>query len=313
MWVERKPSWIRTVLRGGIALPRIWRRTFSVTAVSVVVTLLFMRLPAVHYSITSTPFVLIGLPLGIFLGFKNNASYDRYWEGRRLWGQLVNTARSFTRQILTLIEPQADATETSPEAVRAFEVKLVHTLIAYVHALRHHLRDEEPFETLGRILPAEEVDPLRGEGNVPVGLLQRMGDQLALARRRRWIHAFHVAVLEQSLTTLTEVQGSCERIKSTPVPYSYTVLVHRIVAVYCMALPFGLAETIGWATPLVVLGVSYAFFGLDSIGDEVEQPFGTDVNDLPLEAISVAIESNLRERISEPRPRAVKARRGILS
>jgi len=301
------------VIRGGKALPRIWRRTLLVTVMGVVVTYLYLTVPALHYSITSTPFVLIGLPLGIFLGFRNNAAYDRYWEGRRLWGQLVNTSRSLTRQVLTLLEPQADASDTSPEAVRQLEESFVHTLIAYVHAFRFHLRDQSPWETLERLLPEADVALLRKADNVPYGILQLLGDKLVVARKKRWIHPMHVPVLEGSLTILTDVQGACERIKTTPVPYSYTVLLHRIVAIYCFGLPFGLAETIKWATPFVVLGVSYSFFGLDAIGDEVEQPFGTDVNDLPLEAIARTIESNLRVRLGEDRLPPLAPVKGVLA
>jgi putative membrane protein len=122
-----------------------------------------------------------------------------------------------------------------------------------------------------------------------------------------------VPVLEASLTTLTDIQGACERIKSTPIPYSYTVLLHRIVAVYCTLLPFGLMDSIKWATPAVVLAISYCFFGLDAIGDELEQPFGVDINDLPLKAISRTIERNLRERLGEKVPPPVAPARGVLT
>jgi putative membrane protein len=312
MFVEKRSSWIATVALGGVALPHIWMRTFAVTAVSIGVTVAYREVPALHYSITATPFVLIGLPLGIFLGFRNNTAYDRFWEGRKLWGSLVNTARSLTRQIITLIEPQTDAEEKAPEAIRAQEVAMVHMLIAYVHSLRHHLRESDPFSTLERVLPEAEVARLRGEPNVPIAILQRIADLMVDARRKHWIHPLHVPVIEQSLTTLTDIQGGCERIKSTPIPYSYTVLMHRIVAMYCTLLPFGLDETIGWATPVVVLFVSYALFGLDAIGDEVEQPFGLDPNDLPLSTISRAIEANLRVRIGEEPPSLFEPRDGIL-
>lgn len=313
MWVESKGTWVRTVVFGGAVLPHIWRRTLAVTAVSVVVTFLYKTVPQAHVSLTSTPFVLIGLPLGIFLGFRNSAAYDRFWEGRKLWGQLVNTTRSLTRQVLTMFEPQPDATDTSVDAVREWEVKVVRGVIAFVHALKHHLRGESPFEKLEAVMGEAEARALRDADNVPYAILQRLGEYVVEARRRRWIHAFHVPVIEQSLTLLTDVQGACERIKSTPVPYSYTVLMHRIVAVYCTCLPLGLAETIGFVTPVVVLGVSYALFGLDAIGGEIEQPFGLDVNDLPLDAIAQTIESNLRRRIGEPSPAPVEPKGGVLT
>ena len=312
MFVEKRRSWIATVVLGGAALPKIWLRTLAVTALSVAVTYAYREVPSLHYSISTTPFVLIGLPLGIFLGFRNNTAYDRFWEARKLWGSLVNTARSLTRQIITMIEPQSEAEEKAPEAIQAHEVAMVHMLIAYVHALRHHLRDSSPFATLERLVNEDEVTRLRGELNVPIAILQRIADLMVDARRKHWIHPLHVPVIEQSLTALTDIQGGCERIKSTPIPRSYTVLMHRIVAVYCGLLPFGLDETIGWATPVVVMFVSYSLFGLDAIGDEIEQPFGLDPNDLPLSTISRMIEANLRVRIGEKPPPLFEARDGVL-
>lgn len=315
MWVDRSRSWIWTVILGGFALPHIWLRTLTVTAISIVVTIIYESVEEVHYALTATPFTLVGLPLGIFLGFRNNTAYDRFWEGRKLWGALVNTSRSITRQILTLIEPQPDA-ERGPEVdeeIRQFEIRFVHLVIAYAHALRHHLRDTSPMEVLEHILGPEEASRFRDEENVPTAMIQRMGDLLVEARRKKWIHPFHIPVLEGSLTALTDIQGGCERIKATPIPYSYTVLMHRIVAVYCTLLPFGLMDTIKWATPFVVLAISYCFFGLDAIGDELEQPFGTDINDLPLKAISRNIERNLRERLGEKLPPPLAAERGVLT
>ncbi|WP_394824047.1 bestrophin family protein [Pendulispora albinea] len=313
MWVERNRSWFATVALGGYVLPRIWKRTLMVTAVSVIVTVLYHAVPVFHHSIGDKPFALIGLPLGIFLGFRNNAAYERFWEGRKLWGSLVNTSRSLTRQVLTLLEPEEGPGAPKPDALIAFERHFVHMIIGYVHALRHHLRDTDSTSTLERILPPGELDRVRGDDNVPLALLQRMGELMSEARQRHWVNPYHVAIFEQSLVSLTDIQGACERIKSTPIPYSYTVLMHRIVAGYCTLLPFGLDETAGDATPLVVLAISYAFFGLDAIGAEIEQPFGTDINDLPLGGISTTIERNLRARLREELPPAAAPYKGVLT
>lgn len=309
MWIEKKRSWIEMVALGGFALPHIWMRTLTVTVISIFVTVLYEEVPQLHYSLTTAPFTIVGLPLGIFLGFRNNTAYDRFWEGRKLWGALVNTSRSFTRQIITLVDAPAELESEG----RAFEQRLVRMLVAYVHALKLHLRELPPKDTLEKILPQEEVERVVDDENVPLALLQRMGDLFVEARRKKWIDPFHVPVLDSSLTSLTDIQGACERIKNTPIPYSYTVLIHRIVAGYCVLLPFGLMETIKWATPAVVLVISYCFFGLDSIGDEIEQPFGFDTNDLPLDSISNTIERNLRKRINDPLPEKLKAKRGILT
>jgi putative membrane protein len=310
MWVERKHSWIETVALGGFALPQIWFRTITVTAISVIVTVLYEEVPQLHYALTPAPFTLVGLPLGIFLGFRNNTAYDRFWEGRKLWGALVNTSRSLARQILTLVDPE---TKVDADELDAFRTEWVHLVIGFVHALRHHLRDSSSFDELERIIGEDETERLRKQDNVPYALIQRLGERLAEARRKQWIHPFHVPVIEASLVALTDIQGACERIKNTPVPYSYTVLLHRIVAVYCALLPFGFMDVIKWATPFVVLAISYCFFGLDAIGDELEQPFGVDTNDLPLASISRTIERNLRERLGEDVPPPMTARRGVLT
>lgn len=313
MWVDKRRSWIELVILGGFALPHIWTRTLTVTAIATVVTVLYEKVPAIHYSLTTAPFTIVGLPLGIFLGFRNNTAYDRFWEGRKLWGALVNTSRSIARQTLTLIQPQSEPGSASPERVQELQRRLVHATIGFVHALRHHLRETSPFETLEQVLPKDAVEALRTESNVPLAILQRMGETARLAYDEKCLHAFHVNVLEASLTSLTDIQGACERIKSTPIPFSYTVLMHRIVGIYCTLLPFGLMDTVGWATPVVVLAISYCFFGLDAIGDEIEDPFDVDVNDLPLDAISRSIERNLRARLGEQIPEPVAPQKGVLT
>jgi putative membrane protein len=106
-------------------------------------------------------------------------------------------------------------------------------------------------------------------------------------------------VLERRLSNTTDIQGGCERIKGTPIPFAYSVLIHRIVALYCLLLPFGLVQTVGWLTPVVVALIAYAFFGLDEIGDEIEDPFSTQPQDLPLTALCRTIEVNLLQAIGE--------------
>jgi putative membrane protein len=311
MWVEEHPSWISIVLRWrGSIMPRIWRRVFAVTVLGLITTALYEGVPALHLTLTPVPFTLIGLPLGIFLGFRNGSSYERFWEGRKLWGALVNTSRTLTRQILTIVRAPDGADETAVEEFRQGTVRM---LVAYVHALRLHLRGQAPWVELEPILAPDLVARLREEENVPIAILQELGERFADARRRGWIHEFHVPIFDASLTSLTDIQGGCERIKATPIPFSYTVLMHRIVAIYCVLLPFGLFDTVKWMTPVVVAFVSYAFFGLDSIGEEIEDPFGLDVNDLPLTAISRTIEINLRRRIGDPRPEPHRPVRGVLT
>ncbi|MCP4805549.1 MAG: hypothetical protein GY913_15570 [Proteobacteria bacterium] len=291
-------TWLRiTLMVRGSTLPHTWRRILFTTGLAMVVTALWHN-EVVHldqYSLSTTPFAIMGVAMSIFLGFRNNTSYDRFWEGRKLWGRIVNVSRSFTRQVMTLIQ--------SPEAggARTLHEELVRRQMAYVHALRLHLRDQEwkDWQELGQFIAADELAALKTETNRPNALVHRTGELVAEAYRKGWVHAQHLPVIEGSLTEMIGVQGGCERIKATPVPFAYQVLTHRIVAIYCITLPFGLLDVVGSMTPAVVALVAFAFYGLDAIGDEIEEPFGYDPNDLPLHQLSRMIEINLRQRLGE--------------
>lgn len=200
-----------------------------------------------------------------------------------------------------------------PEQRAAVHRELVHRIVAYVHVFRHHLRDESDLSDVVGHLPDDEVERLDGESNRPTAVSARTGERLRELWDRGWVHPMHLPVLEASLTEMTGIQGGCERIKATPIPASYTILIHRIVATYALALPFGIVDTIhGW-TPVVVLLIAYAFYRLDAIGDEIENPFGFDDNDLPLSTLSRMIEVNVRQRLAETDlPPMLEAERGIL-
>jgi ion channel-forming bestrophin family protein len=283
----------------GSALSRIKGRLCSVFTFAVLVTLLADHFHLLRSTITLAPFTLIGLALSIFLGFRNNTSYDRFWEGRRLWGALVNVSRSFARQCQLYIGAREGARDGNDAPAISLQRELVYRTIAYVHSLRMHLRDGIEWDALSKFLPAAEVEQLRKHHNVPYAILSGTSHWLRGAWTAGHIDTYHLPALDQSLNQFLDIQGGCERIKSTPIPHSYTVLIHSIVASYCFMLPFGLVDTIhGW-TPLVTLIVSYAFLGLDAVGDEIENPFGLDQNDLPLSTISTTIEVNLRQTIGD--------------
>jgi putative membrane protein len=296
--VEKRQHWIAHLFAfRGTAVRRIWLRLAEVTVVAVTVTYLYEKHGFFAEGITTLPFTLIGLALGIFLGFRNNTSYDRFWEGRKLWGRLVNTSRTLTRQLMTLIGPGPDS--GGDPQLQAIHQEMVYRVIAYVHAFRCHLRDQPFADELAPFLPADEIDALEGESNVPIALLHRIGQRVRELYDSKLVHPLHMNLLEESLATLTDIQGGCERIKATPIPKSYNTLMHRLVSFYVFALPFGVVQQVGVFTPEVTILVAYAFLGLDAIGEEIEEPFGVDPNDLPLSAMSRMIEVNLRQRLGE--------------
>ena len=294
-------SWFRLLFEyRGSALSRIKGRLLGVFAVACAVTLHF-HITGSELDLSTVPFTLISLALGVFLGFRNNTSYDRYWEGRKLWGRLVNDARSFARLTLHLIAPEVvPGVHGDPLRTRALQRDLVYRTIGYVHALRLHLRGElHDLKALAPFIAEAELETLKKRHNVPLAILDTMSARVAEARRLGVLHNRDVHLLENMLNDLCDVQGGCERIKATPIPWSYTVLMHSIVATYCFTLPFGLITTTKLLTPVVVALIAYAFLGLDAVGDELEEPFGSDYNDLPLSTLSRMIEVNLRQQLGE--------------
>jgi len=292
--LDKKPSWLSQVFTfKGTALKVVWKRVLFTTLLALFVTLAHEAWDIFKYSLTPLPFSLMGLALSIYLGFRNNTGYDRYWEGRKLWGRMVNVSRTFARQVQSLVR--------DPEGGDASEVhkRLTYLHIGYVHNMRQHLRDENERSEIAEFAPADLLDKIHGHKNRPISMLNEMGRQLRELYDRGWIDSIGFQTLESSLTEMTGVQGACERIKSTPIPFSYTVLMHRIVLIYCVGLPFGIVSSIHMLTPVVVMIVAYAFYGLDAVGTEIENPFNHDANDLPLSALSRMIEVNLREDLGE--------------
>jgi len=295
MIIVENRSWLG-ILRSvrGTTLQKTWGRLALAVLSSTVATYLHLAYGFFEHDLTLAPFQLIGLALGIFLGFRNNASFDRFWEGRKLWGQIVNSSRSATRLILSTVGPAEVADE-----VKVRHRELVYHVIAWVHALRHGLRRHDKLEELEPFLDPVECEALREETNRPNAIISHLSLMLRQDVERGWLDKLHHCAIESELNQLVNSQGGCERIKSTPIPYVYTVLLHQVVAVYCFALPFGLVHSIGDLTPFVVLLVAYAFFSLDAVGDELEDPFGTSPNHLPLSTMATIIELNLREAMGE--------------
>ena len=218
------------------------------------------------------------------------------------------TSRDLARQFETFLHPAGGGEDEAAELAHTRH-RMTRAIIAYAHALRHHLRGSDPGPDFDRLLPADWRPALAHAEHRPAAVLQRLGGELRLCIERAWVAPILAQEIDRSFSRLGEVLGGCERIRSTPIPFSYSVLLHRTVYVYCYLLPFGLIDTIGNFTPLVVGIVAYTFFGLDAIGDEIEEPFGTTANDLPLSALSHAVEADLRELSGEgctpPSPKAV--------
>lgn len=200
-----------------------------------------------------------------------------------MWGQLVIESRNLARQVYGL------------ELLGHEEI--IRYVIAFVHTLRHQLRQSSAEQEWLRLLELKDIEYLRTRQNPASALLVFIAKKINQLASQKQINSQQWARLDVTLGQLSEVLGGCERIANTPLPYTYSVILHRTVYLYCMLLPFGLLDGLGVMTPLMVTLVAYTFFALEALSDEIEEPFGIMANDLPLHALSVGIEISLLDMI----------------
>ncbi|WP_213804382.1 bestrophin family ion channel [Granulicella sp. dw_53] len=266
-------------------------------------------------ALPNIPLALYGSAIGIILGFRNNSAYSRWWEARTLWGTVVNNSRSLGRQVTTGMRANGAA-----EAAELKEVQrcMVYHQIAFVHALRQHLRGLEPWWELKPLLESAgcSVDEMKGlseQKNLPLALQQRMGRMLDDCLERGWMDPMQWRAMDESLNDLVDAQGGAERIKNTPMPKQYDYFPQFFVQIYCVLLPLALVTSMGWFTPLGSTLVGFMFLALDKIGRDLEDPFDNTIYDIPMTAISKTIETNLRQMLGETElPEPEKPVAGVL-
>ena len=288
-----RPSALRLffVWRGSIVahiLPQILG--FAVYAAAIVAATRALGLDVSAVGVA--PFALIGITLSIYLSFRNSAAYDRWWEARRLWGQLVAESRTLPRATEALL--------ADPAVRRRF----LFGFLGFCHLLRGRLRAVDVREA---IAPFGVVAGSSREA------VREMGRMIAAARRSGELDPIGHRILEERLTALTAIEAGCERIAGTPLPFAYTLLLHRTTYLVCLLLPLGLVGTAGWATPLFTALIAYAFFGLDRLSEELAGPFGTEANDLALDSLCRTCEISVLEALGDPVPPPLAPRGYYLS
>lgn len=277
--------------------PQISRKLGMFFVYDLTISGLYVFADAKFVSIPSLPLGMIGAALSIFLAFRTKSSYDRWWEARTLWGGLVNSSRTLARQALTMFD-----TASKPAEAKHMQRRLVAQQIAYVHSLRCHLREQNPFPELCRRLDPEMVNFLRFHKNVPAAILLCMGRDLQTSFRAGWIDSYRFTAIDSTLSELTNIQGGCERIKNTPMPRQYDYFPRLLVTVFCLLLPIGLVQGLGMLTPIASTVLSFIFVTIDRIGREIETPFNNTVHDTPMTSLSRTIEINLRQHLGEETP-----------
>jgi putative membrane protein len=293
MIVRPRPHWLHLLfVRRGSLVGRIWSQQLFTFIFACGVVWTHGTLFHWKVTLTASPFSLMGVSLAIFLGFRINASYDRYWESRKLWGAVLVAARDLARQAITLTAP--------PTTPRPFVLGLA----GFAAVMRNQLRQRPADAQVAGLLPAEFLQRLPSLRHPTAAVGLWLGEQLRGFREAGGQSEMLASVMEQSLNQLMAALGGCERIANTPLPFTYSVILHRSTYLYCLLLPFGLVDAIGALTPLVVCFVSYTFFALEALSDEIEDPFGTMPNDLALDAMVAAIHASLLEMLGDTPPPA---------
>ncbi len=238
----------------------------------------------------ATPVAVVGGAIGIFVSFRTNSAYDRWWEGRKLWGRMINVSRHFCTQAINYL----------PEDARDVSARLVHRHVAYVDALRCLLRKQDPLvdEDFLRSLP-DDPESLRGSSNLTHALLHLQSEDIVALDEAGKLSEFRVQLLDRSLEQMLAVQGGCERIKKTPMPRGYGFIAERLIMVYSVLFPFGLVADVGWLVVPINVLVCLSFALISEAGRVLEDPFTMFWNGLPLFNMSRTIERNLRERLGE--------------
>lgn len=264
-----------------------FRMLLPATAVLTAFTALFCYLDEkdiVVLKSTTIMHSLVGFVISLLLVFRTNTAYDRWWEGRRLWGDLVNNSRNLMLKIDAFV----------PTANKETKINFRKLISNYAFALKGHLRngfDEKELEEYEGL----HMNDLKKVKHVPNRIALQLYTEADKLVKQGVITEERLIVLNEELRSFTNIAGACERIKKTPIPYSYSTFIKRIIFIYILTLPLGLIHDLHWLSIPIVLFVFYAFASLELLAEEIEDPFGTERNDLPTDELAVTIKKNLQE------------------
>jgi putative membrane protein len=227
---------------------------------------------------------LLGFALSLLLVFRTNTAYDRWWEGRKLWGALVNNSRNLAIKLNTLL-PADD------EKNRSFFRKAIPM---YALVLKNHLQTEATRYSLDDIAHPE-LNSLDIEKHIPNQVANAITARVLDLQKNNAISGYELMVINGEITSFTDICGACERIKNTPIPFSYSAFIKKFLFIYVMTLPIAYSFSLGyWVIPVVSI-VFYVLASLELIAEEIEDPFGADANDIPMERITSNIQKHIEE------------------
>lgn len=288
--LEKRLPWFESALQiKGSVIAAIYKRVLLCGAFGVLISILYHLKIPVSQPILGT--VIPSIVLGLLLVFRTNTAYERFWEGRKCWGAIVNTIRNLARQMWVSID------EKEPED-KDHKIEALNLLVAFGIATKLHLRSEPINSDLEALMPDSKYITLKIINNPPLEIAFWISDYLQHQYNRNCINSYQLASMQELLNILVDNLGSCERILRTPMPLAYAIHLKQLLLLYCFLLPFQIVQSLDWWTGLISALVSFTLLGIEAIGLEIENPFGYDENDLPLDAICTTMKRNIDDLIS---------------
>lgn len=335
----------RRNIRWSVVLHFAWWQIIVFCAWAAIVTFLYLWLKEcrIDCSLPIAPLGTIGVAVAFYVGFKNNQSYDRNWEARKIWGGIVNVSRSWANLVLSYVSAGNSPEPVDPEIVQSTQRTLIYRHIAWINALRFQLRRKTPwgFEPKGlpkKLVQPTDIDAMRKQVdalltqselnvvcsrvNSATQLLRLQGENLSqiTEQKNRLLEEFRLISMMDLVTEMYALQGKCERIKNTPFPRQYAYFSGVFVWIFIALLPFGMVGELAsrgdmmvWLTVPVSAIISWIFLTMETVGDASEDPFENFINDVPMTALCRTIEIDLRQMLGETEiPEAIKPVKDIL-
>ncbi len=228
-----------------------------------------------------TLYSLIGFVISLLLVFRTNTAYDRWWEGRKKWGALVNDTRNLAIKI-----------ETSVNLPESRDV-LRRMIANFPFAMKEHLREQRKLELLE--LTDEERLLLTERQHIPIAIAQKITEETKSLRAKGSLSEEDYLTIDKNINALLDSLGACERIKNTPIPFSYSLFIKKFIFIYVTTIPLAFITVFGYYSVLIALFVFYVLVSMEVLAEEIEDPFGMDDNDLPTDELSDKIRANVNE------------------
>ncbi len=284
----------------------VWQPFLYVAAVAVAVVVVDRIWPTLKLAAPFPPIGTLGAALAIFVAFRNNASYGRWWEARTIWGNIQNNSRVLARQLVAATDNAIEAgTGGTAEEILAYRRELVLRIVAFAQALRIELRRTSDWQTLRPLLPADEFEALLTKSNRANLLLQTQAVRIKDGVRAGIVGQFDPITLEPNVAALNNWAAGCERIKSTPTPRQYDFFTRVAIVIFSTLLPFGLLGIVPpgewWWVVILSVAIAGVFILLERVGAVIDAPFENTITDVAMASITTDIERDLREQLGEPR------------